>query len=227
MAAGHTPAGALAHSALSVRRYAGEYAAHAHSHAQILLGLTGRLELEIGGRCTFVDPSCGVVIPPGVDHGFMAPSQASVLVVDAPQRAALQGFRRFALTPGITALSAQPDAAEQIVAAATQGRRILARRGLDLARLRVTLDHALHQDWSTARMAALCALSPQRFHARMLELTGMTPQRFLRVCRLDRAAQLLQAGHSLESTALRVGYRSGSALGFALRRDRGAAAGVA
>jgi AraC-like DNA-binding protein len=226
MAASHTPAGALAHSALSVRRYAGEYAAHAHAHAQVLLGLTGRLELEIGGRCTYVDPSCGVVIPPGVDHGFMAPLLARVLVVDAPQRTSLQRFKRFSLTPGITALAGQPDAAERIVDAATLGPSILARRGLDLASLLTALDDTLHQDWSTARMAALCALSPQRFHARVLELTGMTPQRLLRVRRLDRAGQLLQAGHSLESTALRVGYRSGSALAFALRRDRGCPAGL-
>lgn len=224
--AGHTPTDGLARSALSVRRYAGEYAAHAHSHAQILLGLTGRLELEIGGRCTYVDPSCGVVIPPGLDHGFMAPSQARVLVVDAPERATLQNVRRFSLTPGITALFQHPDAAEQIVDAATRGRRILARRGLDLASLQSTLDRALHQDWSTARMASLCALSPQRFHARMLELTGMTPQRLLRLRRLDRAAQLLQSGHSLESAAVRVGYRSGSALAFALRRDRGSVPGL-
>lgn len=225
--ASRAPASALVHSDLSVRRYAGEYAAHAHSHAQILLGLTGRLELEIGGRCAYVDPSCGVVIPPGVDHAFMAPSQARVLVVDAPQRAALQRFRRFSLTPGMTALAEKPDAAEQIVDAATQGRSILARRGLDLPGLQSALDQALHQDWTTARMAALCALSPQRFHARVLELTGMTPQRYLRLRRLERAGQLLQAGHSLESVALRVGYRSGSALAFALRRERGTAVGFA
>lgn len=218
---------ALARSDLSVRCYGGEYAAHAHAHAQILLGLTGRLELEIGGRCAYVDPSCGVVIPPGVDHGFMAPSQARVLVVDAPERAALQRFKRFSLTPGITGLAGQPDAAEQIVEAVTQGRSILARRGLDLASLRSALDHALHQDWPTARMAALCALSPQRFHARVLELTGLTPQRYLRLRRLERAGQLLQAGHSLESIALRVGYRSGSALAYALRRERAAMAGIA
>lgn len=215
----------LRRSALSVRNYTGEYAAHAHGHAQILLGLAGRLELEIGGRCMYVDASCGVLIPPGVDHGFMSRTPARLLVVDAPVSAALQRFKRFPVTPGLTALARLPDAAEQIADAAADARGILARRGLDLGSLQATLAATLHQDWPTSRMAALCALSVQRFHARLLELTGLTPQRFLRQRRLERAEQCLRAGQTLEATALRVGYRSGSALAFALRRDRHGAPG--
>lgn len=208
-------------NALSVRHYTGEYAAHAHGHAQILLGLAGRLELEIAGRCAYVDASCGVLIPPGVDHGFMARAAARVLVVDAPAQVVLRRFKRFSVTPALAALAERTDAADRIVDAAAHVPAVLSRRGLDLAQLQATLDALLHQDWPTSRMAALCALSPQRFHARLLEHTGLTPQRFLRQRRLDRAGQLLQAGQSLDAAALRVGYRSGSALAFALRRERG------
>ena len=34
----------------SVRRYAGEHAAHAHSHVQVLFALQGRMELELDGH---------------------------------------------------------------------------------------------------------------------------------------------------------------------------------
>ena len=144
---------------LSVRQYSGEHAAHAHDHAQVLYALRGRMELEVAGRAAFVDTACGMVVPAGTTHGFLA-------------------------LPGA----------------------------------------ALHEPWPTARMAALCALSPQRFHARWLELTGQTPQAWLRALRLDAAQRLLARGQSLEAAALQLGYASASALGFALRRERGCGA---
>lgn len=207
-------------SELSVRSYVGEYAAHAHGHAQILLGLDGRLELEIAGRPAYVDASCGVLIPPEADHAFMTRGGARVLVVDAPAGLALARFKRFAQTPGLRACSRQPDAAEQIVRAVQQQPATQARRGLDLAALTQALDASLHEDWPTARMAAFCALSSQHFHARLQAVTGLTPQQFLRQRRLDRALRYLRGGGSLARAAMQVGYRTGSALSYALRRDR-------
>jgi len=203
----------------SVRCYSGEYAGHDHDHAQIMFALDGRMELEIGGRAAFTDTSCGMIIPAGVAHAFMSPRGVRMVVIDTPDDAGVDRMRRFAVTAACRN-DVDPSGAERHLAHVLEAPSILTRRSIDLARLDGAIGRALHEPWDTARMAALFFLSPQRFHARLLELTGLAPQAYLRMRRLDAAQRLLQGGVPLEATALRVGYSSASALGFALRRDR-------
>ena len=204
----------------TLRSYAGEYAAHAHDHAQVLVGLSGRLELELDGRGTYVDAACALVVPAGVAHAYLADAPASVLVIDSPTGAGLERTRRFVppahwKTPGLQ-LAAGCMVDELAITAG-----VLQRRPIDLARIAAAVQAELHGRWSTARLAALCHLSAPQFHARFVELTGETPADYVRARRLDRAQQLLRAGLGLEATALQVGYASASALAYALRRERG------
>ena len=203
----------------SVRRYSGEHLSHAHDFAQVMFALNGRMELEIGGRSLFADASSGLVVPAGVEHGYMAAREVRMLVIDAPDAAGLARVRRFAVTAQCRrqAESAHPVAQ---LAAMLDAPDILARRQVDVAALEAATGGALHERWSTARLAGLFCLSPQRFHARLLELTGQTPQGWLRERRLDAAQRLLRRGTPLDTAALQVGYASASALCFALRRDR-------
>lgn len=207
----------------SLRHYAGEYGAHEHDHVQVLVGLAGRLELELDGRAAYVDASCGLIVPAGIVHGYEASGPAKVLVIESPVRAGLARMRRFAPPPHWKDLRQALDgsaAMEELAGVDT----LLQRRPIDPAKLESHIDGELHGSWGTARLAALCQLSPQRFHARFVELTGMAPAAFVRRRRLDEAQRLLRAGLSLEAAALRVGYASASALAFALRRERGVGA---
>jgi AraC-like DNA-binding protein len=209
------------HAQASLRRYAGEYPAHAHGHAQVLVGLQGCLELELDGHAAFVDAASALIVPAGVSHAFLADAPARVLVIDAPPALALQRVRRFVPPPGWKAVPPEGLDAEAAIAAVGGTATLLARRRLDLAALEAAVDAAPAQDWSTARLAAFCCLSPQRFHARFAELTGQAPAAWVRARRLDAAERLLRAGLSLEAAALQVGYATASALAFALRRERG------
>lgn len=188
-----------------------------------MFALRGRMELEIASRADFSDSACGLIIPAGTRHAFVAPPDLRMVVIDAPDQPGLDRIKRFAVTAPFrhTALACQTaHLLKNILSAPRTG----VRRGLKLDRLDGVLAHALHEPWTNARMAAVCQLSPQRFHARMLELTGLAPQTYLRALRLDEAERLLCRGLLLDFVAPRVGYRSGSALAYALRRDRGVGA---
>ncbi len=158
----------------TIRRYSGEHLSHVHDHAQVLFALSGSMELEVGGRTLFADASTGLVIPAGLEHGYMAPREVRMLVIDAPDGAGLDRVRRFAVTADCRRLVEPAQVVEQL-AAVLDAPDVLARRRVDLAELDAALAGALHEAWTTARLAALCCLSAQRFHARLLELTGRTP----------------------------------------------------
>lgn len=210
----------LIHANSSIRSYDSQMHTHAHDHAQVMVPLAGRMELEIAGRAHYVDASRGMIIPAGASHAYSARSGTRVLVIDARDQRGLERLRYFTLTPACRALAALPDPCEQLSRLLALPSVLPSRRELDPALLDRALGQALHEDWSTARMAALFHLSPQRFHARLSELTGRTPGATLRELRLERATRLLRGGMALEAVAAQVGYRSGSALAYALRRDR-------
>lgn len=205
---------------LSVRAYRGEYESHSHAHAQVLVGVHGSLQLEVEGHPAFVDPSCGLVIPAGARHGYLAHAPVQVLVVDCDTARGTDRLRRFALP---SQWPSQPGSwtAEAVLYDLAAAPTLQTRRRLDLARLELQVDAELHRDWTIAALAELCRFSPQRFRARFSELTDLSPVAWVRQRRLDAAERMLRAGLPLETVALQVGYASASALCFALRRERG------
>jgi len=210
----------LAEPMLSVRAYRGEYGAHSHAHAQVLMGIRGSLQLEVDGHPAFVDPSCGLVIPAGARHGYVAEAPVQVVVVDCDAARGTDRLRRFAL-PSRWPSQRASWAAEALLSELAAAPTLQARRRLDLAPLAMRVDAELHRGWTVAELASLCRFSPQRFRARFTELTGLSPLAWVRQRRLDAAERLLRAGLPLETAALQVGYASASALCFALRRERG------
>lgn len=210
---------ALHEPQLSIRAYSGEQTVHEHDYAQVLFAWRGRMDIEVGASADFSDASCGLIIPAGVTHAYAASPELRMVVVDVAMGCGLDRARRFPVTAGVRGL-VEEASAERLLEAILGTPRAGVRRGLALDRLQADLAAALHEPWTTARMAERCLLSPQRFHARLLELTGQSPQAWLRGLRLDEAQRLLRRGLTLDATAARVGYASASALAHAMRRDR-------
>ncbi|MGQ7847646.1 helix-turn-helix domain-containing protein [Granulosicoccus sp. 3-233] len=201
----------------SCRIYQGEYSSHEHDFAQVLFGLNGCLELDLAGRAARVDGTTGLVVPAGMPHSYGTRCDTQVWVVDAYHGSGLDRMKAFQLPSRWQASIGTAQLLDCIAAAP----RALQRRALNPETLQNQVRKSLHEEWSIARMAAWYALSVPQFHRRWKALTGESPQRWLRLIRLEHAAQMLQRGLTLEVVAARTGYGSASALCQALQREQG------
>lgn len=223
---------------LSLRRYGPSPGSHAHDHFQLLWGWQGRLELDIDGRGAAMGPGQVAVIAPGDRHDFWSSQGSTCFVLDtfeaAPALERLAGrawavvpttldLLRFLSSRRLAADDDLPQAAAALLlstldSTATPAR---ARRRIDWAALDAWIDAHLHEPLGVADLAARVHLSPSQFAARCLEETGRSPLARVRERRLARALRLRAEGLQVQEVALRVGYRSPSALTAALRRAGG------
>ena len=208
---------ALSTAIAELRRYSGDHGSHEHAHAQLLFGVDGALDVEVGGHLMRVDATTGLIVPAGASHASSSRHGANVLVIDSPASHEFDRVRPLALAAG----RPQAISVDQWLELARTARRAAPRRKLEVAELENAVVTTLHENWPTERMAELFALSEPQFHARWRQLTGQTPQAWLRERRLDEAARLLRAGLLVDTVAAQVGYASSSALLYALRRERG------
>jgi AraC-like DNA-binding protein len=226
---------------LSLRQYGASPGSHSHDHFQILLGLSGKLELEVAGRGMRVEPGGGCVIAPGDRHDFESRRGSACLVLDSAQPAwqrcaASQGFGK----PPPSALPL----AHYLAAALQQGLPVALAHGPDLlleawlgpsptpctlpaSPRRRPIDWPALQQWAArhwdrhltvADLAARANLSPSQFAARCRGEMGMGAIAWLRQQRLAHARLLRGTGMAVADVAQRTGYRSPSALTAALRR---------
>lgn len=239
----HSPAAAP--SALSLRRYSASPGSHSHDHFQVLLGLSGTLELEIAGRGLRLHPGHGCVIAPEARHDFQSTGGSLCLVLDTRQAGWGERVHHLQDRPGVFALARYlGQAVEQglplaqlhgpsllmeawvspAAAAHTQPKHSQPRstaRTIDWWGLQQWAMAQWHRPVAVADLAARVYLSPSQFAARCREDQGMSPMQWLRGLRLQQARLLRHQGMPVAEVAHRTGYRSPSALTAALRRQQG------
>ncbi len=222
--------------ALSLRQYGASPGSHSHGHFQILLGLTGVLDLEVEGRGLRVASGGGCVIEPGARHDFESVHGSLCLVLDS----AHPGWARCMAHPA-PAAHALP-LARYLASALQQGQPLALQHGPALLReawlsheyppsptspRRRAIDWPALRQWaagqwqhplSVADLAAQVHLSPAQFAARCRQEQGLAAMAWLRGLRLEQALWLRTRGLPVAEVARRTGYRSPSALTAALRR---------
>lgn len=221
-----------AHAPLGVRSYGASPGSHDHGHFQVLIGLDGVLELEVGGRGRRIAAGDGAVVPPGERHDFESTLGARCLVLDtdAPGWAAAAPTA----SPAAAALARYlAEACEQrLPRAQALGPSLLIEAWPTGApaprRPQRPIDWAALADWARARwahghvevadLAGQVHLSPAQLAARCRAELGQSTQRWLRGMQLDQARALRAQGMSVADTARHCGYLSPSALTAALKR---------
>lgn len=235
---------------LSLRHYHHEQIAHSHDHAQLVFGLSGRLDFEVEGRGCQVSSMSLAVVPPATHHACASPQGSQCLVLDVPVDGWLQqrfghhadASRRLLDRPGQVQLTpAQSQLVNWLATSpindeviAQQGAALLLaslgstaatqppQTGLPLADIDAYIDRHCAHPLQVADLAHLCGLSNAHFHTRFLAESGHTPMDHVRQRRLRLGRHLLLSTRlPVGEVAARVGYASQSAFTAALAREFG------
>ncbi|RYJ60379.1 AraC family transcriptional regulator [Pseudomonas songnenensis] len=235
---------------LSLRNYHHDVIAHSHDHPQLVFGLTGLLEFEMGGRASCVGERGLAVIPSATHHACASTTGSHCLVLDLPSEnwvrenlghhaerslRLLDRPNTLRLAPAqqsLVAWLARSPINDSVIAA--QGTALLLaslastdqplqdRHGLPLAAIDAFIDQHLPHPLQVADLARIAGCSVARLHARFLHETGRTPMEHVRARRLQHAEALLHETRlPVAEIAARVGYASQSAFTAALVRVHG------
>lgn len=215
--------------------------AHRHMRGQFVYAGRGTLEMESGGRSHLVPPRFAVWIPPGVAHAIVAPEPVEYcsLFVDPAACGVLSpSMQLMQLNPLVCELSrsaASVDSSRIRGAEARLHAVILDQLAmLPPVRRAVPLPQSPRLQGMARKLLADChdqrdldswagelCMSTRTLVRRFKQETGMSFGRWLRLVRIVKAMELLEAGKSVSSTALEVGYQQVSAFIAMFRRETG------
>lgn len=226
---------------LSIRSYAEDNGPDSHSFDQLVLPLSGALELDIDGKGGRLASGRAAFVVAGTPHSTMSRIANRSVILDlhlahlAPQMAERLARAPFVnLTPAATKLidymglmigegRATPATVALwtplLIDALGQAPASAASR---LARLAAEIEADPARPWTAAAMAERAAVSVSRLHALFQAELGASPRAWLGEVRLRQARDWLATSPvSIAEIAHRCGYADQSALTRAMRRATG------
>ncbi len=230
---------------LHLRSYRDESLAHRHDFPQLVLPLSGRLALDIGGREGVADSATGAFVEPGARHATRAGGANHSLVLDlAPATVSTLQLEWLAQRPFLPLSPAAAKLVEFMAVWLAQSDSprhggsvtlehwvpllldTLAQRPPQLLsrlrRMMAQVEARAAHPWTVAQMAELAAISPSRLHEWFRDELDSSPRAWLAEVRVAQACQLLRTSAlPLAQVAQRCGYAEQSALSHAMRRLRG------
>lgn len=210
---------------IDLRSYHTESCSHSHDFAQLVLPLSGSMELEAGHYSGIVDNQVGVFIAPGERHCFAGSPKNLFLVVDVinPNHF-FEGHRShaFALTASVKKLlhfSHHYLAAEEgdffanslinqlIVHFATKS--FAPELDPIVVKAKNWIDVYFADAIDVSKVAQHCHLSVSQLQRRFKQALGCGMAEYWRFKKLHQAKQLLSSkNHSIEAIAFAVGYEN-------------------
>jgi AraC-like DNA-binding protein len=221
---------------LEIRSYQGEYQHHSHAFAQVVLPVSGRMDIEVQGRADCLDPSLAAWVAPSAMHSQVAERSGRFLVLDCPadwlSEAALAALARqvylpisesarrlieFANLAGNASLVAHSAHLVPLLLGVLVDRTGHRPSGIEvlLARLEANPGAA----WSNEAMARTAGLSVGQLHKRVVERFDLAPQALLSQIRMRHARKwLAESDLPIVDIALRSGYADQAAFTRAMSR---------
>ena len=224
------------HLILDLRSYSAETHSHQHDYHQLVLPVSGLLEMRVGPHAGKVSSQYAAVIAAGENHHFTGSADNCFVVADipnalAPELERLPAFIRLspALIHYVCFLHQQlqtnnsPSSQRQMLLLLIQLLHEQQGEPLKLDRRVATarnyLDHHYHEPVSLSQLAGIASLSPRQLSELFRQQLGMTPQQYLIEKRMQQAWQLLETGQvSIQQVAERVGYASLAAFSDRFRK---------
>ncbi|WP_197484431.1 helix-turn-helix domain-containing protein, partial [Tepidimonas fonticaldi] len=208
------------------RQYSNDVISHQHDGQwQVVLSLSGQMEINMYRQHFLLNAGKGVVIPPSVSHAFSGQlgNQNYVLEMPATAQWALnEKMTQFTLTPAaiglLNWLQNFPQALEHNV---TVARLLLAQLKPEnkwIDELSQWVELRLHHPISCEDMATAFCMSVSTLQRKIKAETQLTAMQFLFQKRMEAAGRLLLSNKSIEQIALAVGYDSHSAFSHAFRQ---------
>jgi len=222
---------------IDIRSYGEQWTADRHAYAQLVLPLSGEVELDIEGKFARLNPLKGAVVVAGAWHAQQSPVANRSLIVDVDQAAMEHPvWERRAGRPFADISPAARKLVEfmQLSIAGRTAPAALLRGWLPLlldtitlepphlqSRLTALLAHAeanLALPWTTESMAQFSRMSVSRLHALFQDELGTSPRAWLLSRRLNRACELLRHTRlPIADIALSTGFGDQSAFTRAMR----------
>lgn len=222
---------------IDIRSYGDKWTADRHAYAQLVLPLSGEVELEIEGRGARLSPLKGAVVVAGAWHMQQSSVENHSLIVDIDQDALVHPiWQRLAQRPFQEISPATRKLVEFMHLSISGGmvRPALLQGWVPLmldtlimepprlqSRLTALLAYAeahLAQPWTAESMAQFARMSVSRLHALFQDELTTSPRAWLLSRRVTRACELLR--HSrlpIAEIALNAGFSDQSALTRAMR----------
>lgn len=226
---------------IDVRSYGTAHPAHRHDFAQLVLPISGMLEIDISGMGSRLSPCRAAFVETGSDHTQMSEQPNRSLIVDLDpalmepamhERLSRRPF--MPLTPAANKLidymglmigsgGVRASHADLwmplLLDTISQGP---VRPQSRLAPLLAGIEPQIGQPWTAEMMAARAGLSTSRLHALFRSELDTTPRAWLAELRLRKACEWLAGTNlSIAEIAYRAGFGDQSALTRALRRATG------